>query len=124
MLDATSARTIDIYFIFIRLRSVYLVMMWPLPPHATVKLKDLVLVERVDGDIAGAPGAKRAIDAPRIGVREVKADGIGEHVSGFHGYGLLVDTAVDDVRINQVGIQRVLLGVLVPSPDLPVVLRL
>ena len=51
-----------------------------------------------------------------------KANGIGEQVPGFHGYAFLVNTAIEDIRINQVGIQRILLGVLIPGPDLPIAL--
>src|SRR6476646_519048 len=92
--------------------------------HAHIRLKDLVLVERIDLDIAQASSAKRAIDAPGIGICEVKANGIGDHVPDFHRYASLVNTVIEDIRINQVGIQRILLSVLIPRPDLPIVLCL
>src|SRR6185369_1485905 len=95
----SSARLSARYFIFIYvLVLVFTFKVSVSPLHASVSLKDLILIKRIDGDIAYAPGAKRAIDAPRIGPCEVKAYGVGEHVPSFHGYGLLVYSAVDDVR--------------------------
>src|SRR4029077_9602749 len=90
--------------------------------HAHIRLKDLVLVERIDWNIARTSSAKRPIDAPGVGPCEVKANGIGHHVPHLHGYAFLVNTAIEDIRINKVDIERILLGALIPAPDLPVVL--
>src|SRR5581483_2120016 len=88
--------------------------------HAHVRLKELILIKRIDLDIAQAASPKAAIDAPRVSPCEVKANGIREHVSAFHGYAFLVKTAIEDIRIDQVGIQRILFGVLIPGPELPI----
>src|SRR5437763_10406336 len=88
--------------------------------HAHVRLKELILIKRIDLDIAQAASAKSAIDAPGVGVCEVQANGVGEQVPGFYGYAFLVNTAIEDVRINQVRIQRILTGVLIPGPELPI----
>jgi hypothetical protein len=92
--------------------------------HTHIRLKQLILVERIDWDITYATSAKRAIDAPGVGPCEVQAKGIGQHVPGFDGYASLVNTAIEDIRIIQVAIQRKLTGVLLPGPDLPVALCL
>src|SRR5262245_27144530 len=92
--------------------------------HAAISLKDLILIKRIDRNIPDASSAKRTVDAPGIRPREVQANRVGEHIPDFNGYALLVNTTVIDVRVNQIGVQSELTGVLIPSPDLPVVLRL
>ena len=92
--------------------------------HAHISLKDLVLIERINGNVAIAASAKRTIDAPGVGVCQVQADGVGKHVSGFNCYPPLVNAAIVDIGINQVGVQSVLSGVLILGPDFPIVLCL
>jgi hypothetical protein len=87
-------------------------------------LKDLILVERIDRDIANAAGAEITITAPAIGPREVKDNGVGQSVTGFHANALHVHPTVEDIRVNQVRIERKLFGVLPPTADLPVALCL
>ena len=65
--------------------------------HAHISLKELIFVDRINGDIANATGAVITIGAPAIGVREVQADGVRQHVPGFHGYPLNVHTGVEDI---------------------------
>ena len=51
--------------------------------HAHIRLKELILIKRIDLDIACASSAKSAIDAPGIGICEVQANGVGEQYPVF-----------------------------------------
>src|ERR1041384_6519857 len=92
--------------------------------HIQIGLKELVFVERVDADIAGAASAERFVRAPAVAVTKIEDDGIADRVACLHDDAFNIHPAVEEVRINQVRIERVLLGVLPERLKLPIVLRL
>src|SRR6478672_1817984 len=49
--------------------------------HAHISLKELILVDRINGKIANATGAVIPISTPAIGVGEVQADRVRHHVA-------------------------------------------
>ena len=89
-----------------------------------IRLEYLILIERIDTDVAISPGAECVVDLPGIGVGEVEDYGISQHVPGSHSHALQVQLAVEQVIINEVRIHRILVLVLPPSADLPIVLLL
>src|SRR5207247_8745924 len=51
-----------------------------------VSLEYLILIERIDTDVAEASGAECVVDLPGIGVGEVEEYGIRQHVPGSHSH--------------------------------------
>ena len=62
-----------------------------------IRLEYLILIERIDTDVAEAPGAKCVVDLPGIGVGEVEDYGISQHVPGSHSHALQVQLAVEEI---------------------------
>ena len=62
-----------------------------------VSLEYLILIERIDADVAISPGAKCVVDLPGIGVGEVEDYGISQHVPGSHSHALQVQLAVEEI---------------------------
>ena len=62
-----------------------------------IRLEYLILIERIDTDVAEAPGAECVVDLPGIGVGEVEDYGISQHVPGSHSHALQVQLAVEDI---------------------------
>jgi hypothetical protein len=65
-----------------------------------ISLKDLVFGDWIDGDVANTACAEITVSLPGIGPRDVKANRVGQHVSGFYSYPLHVHTAIEEVRVN------------------------
>ena len=89
-----------------------------------IRLEYLILIERIDTDVAISPGAKCVVDLPGIGVGEVEDYGISQHVPGSHSHALQVELAVEHICIDEVWVERVLILVLPPGVDLPIVFLL
>src|SRR6266404_4162897 len=84
---ATSARLRVTCLIFIGVGWFFLANI-SLEFHVHISLKDLKLVLWIDRNLADAPGAETTISTPGIGPGQIQANGVGEHVPGFHGYSL------------------------------------
>src|SRR5436190_18986111 len=89
--------------------------------HVQVGLKDLIFIERVDADIAGATGPERLVGAAAVAVAKVEDDRVADGISGLDHHAFHVHAAIEEVGINQVWVERILLGVLPESLELPVV---
>ena len=85
----------------------------------------MILVERIDGyGVLSSPRAEGAVDTPGIRVGDVEEYCISQHVSRCHDDALLIELGVEQVCIDQVGIQRELFLVLPVTLDLPIVFLL
>jgi len=89
-----------------------------------VCLKYLILIDWIDTDVADAPGTEVVVDPPGICVAQVEHYGISQHVPSSRNHALHVHPAIEEVRIDEVRIQRILVCVLLPAFDLPIVLLL
>ena len=57
---------------------------------AEICLKYLVLVHRIDSEVARSSRAQGVVDSPGIGVGEIKEHGVRQHVPGFDSHPLQV----------------------------------
>ena len=85
-----------------------------------IRLKNLVFAQRIEGDVPDAARAEGVIGLLAIGVGEVEGHRIAQRVAGLDGDTFHVHAAVEDVGIDQVWIERELLGMLPEDVDLPV----
>ncbi len=84
----------------------------------------MIFVERIDAYVANSACAVGAVDTPSMRVGDVEEYCISQHVSGCQDEALLIELAVEQVIIAQVGIQRELFLMLPVALDLPIVLLL
>jgi hypothetical protein len=89
-----------------------------------IRLEYLILIHRIDTNVAKAPGAECVIDLPGISVGEIEDYGISQQVPSSHSHAFHVHPNVEQVCVDQVRIERILVGVLPLSADLPIVLLL
>src|SRR5205814_1006675 len=80
-----------------------------------------IFVERVDRDIGDATSAERFIRAAAVPVAEIEYNGVADRVAGLDNDAFDVHPAVEEIGIDEVGIERVLLGVLPERLELHVV---
>ncbi len=62
-----------------------------------VSLEYLILIERIDADVAISPGAKCVVDLPGIGVGGAEDYGISQHIPGSHSHALQAQLAVEEI---------------------------
>src|ERR1043166_1195842 len=96
---------------------------WWLKFQTEVGLKYLILVERIDSNVASAAGAEIVVNLPAVGPGCFERDGIAQHVGRGKRDTFQANAAVEDVRINQVRIEGVLFGVLPPRAQFPIMFR-
>src|SRR5205809_5102052 len=89
-----------------------------------VSLEYLVLIHRIDADVAKTTRAECVVNSPRVGPVEVKAHSVRQHISDAHSHALQVELAVEHIRIDEVWVERVLILVLQPGVDLTIVFLL